>query len=117
MSFAGAAEGSGAEGAAPLEIAPLSRSTNLGAAVFPEKNSDAVSAGSSDGAEGIMSDWKDSDYGVAISIQFIPWRNAHTFRGTMNAMGSTVEPYSLYARAISHSATFNALRGRKHMPR
>ena len=62
ISFAGAAEGGGTEDTVPLEITPLSRSTNLGAAVFPEKNSEAVSAGSSDGAGGKMSDWKDSDW-------------------------------------------------------
>ena len=38
-------------------------------------------------------------------------------RGTMNAMGSTEFADSLYARAISQSATLSARRGRKHMPR
>jgi hypothetical protein len=59
---AGAAAGGGtyatdgAGGGAAL-TAPESRSTKLGGAVFPEKNSPAVSAGSLDGAGGKMSDW------------------------------------------------------------
>ena len=40
-----------------------------------------------------------------------------TLRGTIKAIGSIVLPYTLYARAISHSETFRALLGRKHMPR
>ena len=40
-----------------------------------------------------------------------------TLRGTMKAMGSTLVPYTLYARAISQSDTLSARRGRKHMPR
>ena len=48
----GTAAGGGAEGAGPSTIAPVSKLMYLGDAVFPEKNSDAVSAGSSDGAGG-----------------------------------------------------------------
>ncbi len=47
-----------------------------------------------------MSDWKES-----------------ALRGTMNAMGSIEDPWTLYARAISHSLMLRARRGRKHMPR
>lgn len=47
-------------GATPAEMAPVSRSTSFGAAVLPEKNSPAVSAGSALGAGGKMSDWKES---------------------------------------------------------
>lgn len=114
---AGAITGDCAEGRAPVEIAPVSRLTRLGAAVLPEKNSDAVRAGSSDGARGKISDWKDSDYEIIISLLVCILMNSQTLRGTMKAIGSTVAPYILYARAISHSPTFKALRGRKHMPR
>lgn len=57
---AGAA-GGGAPGVVPDKIAPSSRLTSFGAAVFPEKNSPAVSDGSADGAGGKMSDWNESD--------------------------------------------------------
>lgn len=40
-----------------------------------------------------------------------------TFRGTTNAMGSIVVPATLNARAISHSPTLRARRGRKPIPR
>ena len=69
VAFAGAtATGAGA-GAGALAVrvrvvlvwtTPVSRSTSFGAAVFPEKNSPAVSAGEEDGAGGKMSDWKES---------------------------------------------------------
>lgn len=67
---AGATTGECVEDRAPVEIAPVSRSTRLGAAVLPEKYSDAVRAGSSDGARGKISDWKDSDYIIIVSILF-----------------------------------------------
>ena len=41
-----------AEGVGPDVIAPVSRLTRLGGAIFPEKNSDAERAGSSEGAGG-----------------------------------------------------------------
>ena len=42
----------GAEGGGPVEIAPSARETRFGGAVFPEKNSPAVNAGSEEGANG-----------------------------------------------------------------
>lgn len=42
------------------EITPVSRSTSLGEATFPLKNSLAVSTGSVEGAGGKMSDWNTS---------------------------------------------------------
>lgn len=57
----GKAAGGGAEGAGPDDTAPVSRSTRFGGAVLPAKNSEAVRAGSSEGAGGKMSDWNESD--------------------------------------------------------
>lgn len=64
-----------ADGGGPVEIDPVSRSTTFRGAVLPWKYSDAVSAGSSDGAGGNMSDWKVS-----------------ALRGTMKDIGSTEVP-------------------------
>lgn len=44
--------GRGVEESEPAEMAPFSRLTSLGAAVFPEKYSPAVRAGSAEGARG-----------------------------------------------------------------
>ena len=41
-------------------VDPVSRLRRMGEAVFPEKNSPAVRAGSEDGAGGKISDWKES---------------------------------------------------------
>lgn len=64
-----------ADGGGPVAAEPVSRSTKFLGAVLPLKNSEAVSAGSVDGAGGKISDWNESD-----------------FRGTMNEMGSIAEP-------------------------
>jgi len=48
------------EGCVVEYIIPVSRLTRFGAAVFPAKNSPAVSAGSDEGAAGKISDWKES---------------------------------------------------------
>ena len=86
-------------------VVPLLRSTTLRViSSWPEKNSPAVREGSVLGAGGKMSAWKES-----------------ALRGTTKATGSTQEyeadEITLYARAISHSATLRARRGRKHIPR
>jgi len=60
------------------EMDPVSRSTNFRAAVLPEKNSVDEREGSSEGAGGKMSDWKES-----------------ALRGTTNAMGSMFDPETL----------------------
>lgn len=44
-------------------------------------------------------------------------RDSLTLRGTIKAMASMPEAATLYARAISHSETLSARRGRKHIPR
>ena len=86
-------------------VMPLFRSTTLRIiSSRPEKNSPAVRDGSVLGAGGKMSAWKES-----------------ALRGTTKAMGSIQEDEAdettLYARAISHSETLSARRGRKHIPR
>ena len=86
-------------------VTPLLRSTTLRViSSRPEKNSPAVREGSELGAGGKMSAWKES-----------------ALRGTTKAMGSIqddeADEITLYARAISHSETLSARRGRKHIPR
>lgn len=88
-----------------LETEPESRLTTFRTISFlEEKNSSADRLGSRLGAGGKMSAWKES-----------------ALRGTTNATGSIVpdnpEVVILYARAISHSETLRARRGRKHIPR
>ena len=65
-----------------------------------------------------MSDWKESDCkGKSMNETKKRLIALLTFRGTTNEIGSMTVPEILYARAISHSDTFSALRGRKHIPR
>ena len=52
------------DGADDAVIAPESRLTSFAGAVFPLKNSDAVSDGSTDNAGGYMSDWNVSDCAI-----------------------------------------------------
>lgn len=64
-----------------------------------------------------MSDWKVSDYSFQVKQLYSIDKARPTFRGTTNAIGSIPDVVTLYARAISHSVTSNARRGRKHIPR
>jgi len=81
----GAAEvggGDNAEGIAPGRgpeiVLPSARLTSLTAATLPLKNSAALRDGSIEGAGGKISDWKES-----------------AFRGTIKAIGSIDDPYTL----------------------
>lgn len=67
-----------ADGGGPVDTDPVSRSTRFRGAVLPLKNSAAVSAGSSEGAGGKMSAWKESER-----------------LGTINEIGSIVVPETL----------------------
>lgn len=100
-----------------VDTAPVPKLTRFRVGVLPEKNSPAVKEGSGDGYGGKMSDWNESDCTVQVKgFHFID-KTRPTFRGTMNAIGSIADVVTLYARAISHSVTSNARRGRKHIPR
>ena len=57
---AGVGMGAAAGASAAALMAPVSRFTIFGGALFPEKNSEAVSAGSSESAGGKMSAWNES---------------------------------------------------------
>ena len=47
---------------APEETVPVSRDIYLSTTAFPEKNSPTVRDGSTEGAGGKMSDWKELDW-------------------------------------------------------
>jgi hypothetical protein len=118
---AGAGAGAGVEALYGLscsevedEICRVSMSIRTGGAVLPFSHSVEERAGWSDGAGGKRSAWNASDYmnryAAKVSIglgccgrlskkSLVAGRP--TLRGTMNEIGSMVEPTALYARPIS----------------